>query len=43
MNPSVLMQNLISEAPPPTYEKYLDLRERYSSKKEIILYGLEIC
>ena len=43
MNPTILYQNKIADAPPPTYEKYLDLKERYSSKKEIILYGLEIC
>ncbi|CDW89898.1 UNKNOWN [Stylonychia lemnae] len=42
MNPRVLSENLVGDAPPPTYLTYHQLRPEFSGKKDDILHGLLI-
>ena len=42
MSEEVLKANPISDAPPPTYFHYDDIKNLYSSKKHAILDGLVV-
>lgn len=42
MSEHVLKANPTAEAPPPTYDRYAEIKNKQSSKKEDILHGLVV-
>ena len=42
MSENVLKTIPTSEAPPPTYDRYADIKNKQSSKKDDILHGLVV-